>query len=73
MLDQRRRRWPALYKCYTNVLCLLGYTPYTKVAYTWLSLCFVWMIWAGDMGFDGGGIVRLHSFITYKFERISHK
>ena len=23
MLDQRRRRWAALYKCYTNGLCLL--------------------------------------------------
>ena len=24
MLDQRPRRWATLYKCYTNVLCLLG-------------------------------------------------
>ena len=24
MLDKRRRRWAALYKCYINVLCLLG-------------------------------------------------
>ena len=24
MLDQRWRRWPALYKCYINVLCLRG-------------------------------------------------
>ena len=24
MSDQRRRRWPTLYKCYTNGLCLLG-------------------------------------------------
>ena len=27
MLDQRRRRWADLYKCYTNVLCLLGTLP----------------------------------------------
>ena len=24
ILDQRLRQWAALYKCYTNVLCLLG-------------------------------------------------
>ena len=24
MLDQRRRRWPTLYKWYTNDVCLLG-------------------------------------------------
>ena len=28
MLDQRRRRVPTLYKCYTNVLCLLGCQPH---------------------------------------------
>ena len=26
MLVQRRRRWATLYKCYTNVLCLLGWS-----------------------------------------------
>ena len=28
MLDQRRRRWPPLYKCYTNVFVFAGDSRY---------------------------------------------
>ena len=31
MLDQRLRRWPTLYKCYANALCLLGSTFFLNI------------------------------------------
>ena len=39
MLDQRRRRWAELYKCYTNVLCLLGITCQIRNMFSMLVRC----------------------------------
>ena len=34
MLDQRQDVGPTLYKCYTNVLCLLGRRTFSQTLYT---------------------------------------
>ena len=71
MLDQRRRRWLALYKCHTNVLCLLGNNCFCLDKFKWLWSIFI-AGWSSAFAFKVLKIIRWLVTLVYPLWMLLH-